>query len=116
MDDEPDIISTMKNGLERLGYDVDAFTDPRKALDNFKPNYYRRMLLDIRMPQMNGFELTRQIWAIDSNAQVCFLTAFEIHRDEARKVFSNLKSYCFIKKPLLASAIARHLETHVIER
>ena len=46
-----------------------------KALSNFKANSYDLVLLDIRMPVMNGFELYKNIKAIEGWAKVCFLTA-----------------------------------------
>lgn len=50
VEDEPDIAQILKSGLERVGYQVDAFTDPREALSQFKADYYDLFLLDIRMP------------------------------------------------------------------
>jgi CheY-like chemotaxis protein len=44
--------------LEDSGeYDVDTYNDPLVALANFRPGYYNLILLDVRMPKMNGFEL-----------------------------------------------------------
>jgi DNA-binding response OmpR family regulator len=57
VDDEPDVIFTFKKGLESHGFVVDAFNDPVLALSNFKPGTYDLLLLDVKMPQMNGFEL-----------------------------------------------------------
>jgi DNA-binding response OmpR family regulator len=99
----------MKIGLEKAGYSVDVYNDPKTALDNFKSNSYDRIIADIRMPSMNGFELARKIWAIDSNADVCFLS-LEIHENEAKKVFSNHKNHCFLKKPVTPSQLVKHIE------
>jgi CheY-like chemotaxis protein len=116
IDDEPDIIYVMKRGLELHGFQIDAFNDPRKALEHYRPNYYHRVITDIRMPGMNGFELARKIWASDSNAQVCFSSSFEIHENEAKKVMPNLKTYCLIKKPVTPALVAKHIETHAVSR
>jgi DNA-binding response OmpR family regulator len=113
IDDERDTTNVLKRGLEQAGFSVDVYNDSRQALANFKPKYYDRIVTDIRMPAMNGFELARAIWSIDSDADVCFLTAFEINEIEARKVFSNLKSHCFVKKPIAPSALAAHLFNHL---
>jgi len=112
VDDEPDIIEIMKRGLEQHGFIVDGFTDPHQALDHYKPKYYGRIITDIRMAQMSGFDLARAIFAKDPNAKFCFLTSFEILEDEAKRVFSNLPSYCFIKKPIAPSALAKHIKAH----
>jgi DNA-binding response OmpR family regulator len=57
VDDEYDITFTLKEGLEDGGFNVDVFNDPELALKSFKPNIYALILIDIKMPKMNGFEL-----------------------------------------------------------
>ena len=114
IDDDQDITIIMKIGLEKAGYSVDVYNDPKRALDNFKPNYYDRIISDIRMPSMNGFELARKIWAIDSSADICFLSSFEIHENEAKKLFSNDKDHCFLKKPVTPSQLVKHIEEHAV--
>ena len=61
VDDEPDIASSLKMGLEYNGFEVHAFNDPVEALSNFKAGSYDLVLLDIKMPKMNGFELCQEI-------------------------------------------------------
>lgn len=114
VDDEPDIIKIMKKGLELSGFIVDAFSDPKQALLKFKPNYYNAIILDIRMPLMNGFELGRAIWAKDPNARICFFSAFEIYEHEAKKVFSSFKQYWFVRKPIVPTLLAKHIETQIL--
>jgi CheY-like chemotaxis protein len=112
VDDELDITLVLKRGLGLHGFRVNAYSEPARALAEYKPNYYDCIILDIRMPGMNGFELARKIWQIQPNAQVCFLTAFEIYEAEANKVFKDLRTKCFLKKPLTASALAQHMQMH----
>lgn len=114
IDDEPDLISVMKRGLESLGFEVDAFTNSSAALKHFKANYYERIISNVHMPSMNGFELARRIWEIDSKADICFLSSFEIRENEARKVLQNLKNHCFVTKPLTPSQLAKHIEEHLV--
>ena len=66
VDDEPDVTETFKLGLEESGFSVDTFNDPQMALSNFKPDTYDILLIDIKMPTMNGFELYGKIRNIDS--------------------------------------------------
>jgi DNA-binding response OmpR family regulator len=61
VDDESDITFTLKMILEQNGFSLDVFNDPTIALSNFKPGYYDLILLDVKMPQMNGFELYEEI-------------------------------------------------------
>jgi len=103
VDDEPDVILTLKIVLEENGFKVDSFTDPLLALQNFKEQdgMYEMVILDIRMPNMNGFELYRQIKKIDDKVKVCFLTAGEMSYGAAYEdIFNRLDRRCFIQKPI----------------
>jgi DNA-binding response OmpR family regulator len=57
VDDGPDIARLFTLVLENMGFDVDTFDDPLQALSNFRPNLYDLVILDIALPNMNGFEL-----------------------------------------------------------
>jgi DNA-binding response OmpR family regulator len=102
VDDEPDVILTLKIVLEENGFKVDSFTDPLLALQNFKEQdgMYDIIILDIKMPKMNGFELYRQIKKIDDKVKVCFLTASEMYYDAYEDIFNTLDVKCFIQKPI----------------
>jgi DNA-binding response OmpR family regulator len=86
IDDEPDIIYSIKTVLERNGFIVDSYTDPTLALSNFKPRLYDLLLLDIAMPKMNGFDLYQKMKEIDSNVKISFLTASELFYEENRRL------------------------------
>jgi DNA-binding NtrC family response regulator len=66
VDDETDVISTFQMILEMNGFEVDSYTNPILALSHFTPNKYGLLLLDIRMPAMNGFELFKKMKSMDS--------------------------------------------------
>jgi DNA-binding response OmpR family regulator len=102
VDDEPDVILTLKIVLEENGFKVDSFTDPLLALQNFKEQdgMYDIIILDIKMPKMNGFELYRQIKKIDDKVKVCFLTASEMYYGAYEHIFNTLDVKCFIQKPI----------------
>src|SRR6188474_2861790 len=57
VDDEPDITLMLKKVLEGNGFRVDSFDEPSAVLQNFKPGIYELLILDIKMPSINGFEL-----------------------------------------------------------
>jgi two-component SAPR family response regulator len=80
---------------------VDSYTDPVLALSNFKPGLYDLLLLDIKMPHMNGFDLHQKMREIDSNVKICFLTASELFYEEYRKLdaYPTLDKAYFIQKP-----------------
>lgn len=113
VDDEIDIVAVMKRGLELNGFDVDTFIDPLEALNHFKPDYYDDIILDIKMPNLTGFELARKIWQQDEDAKICFMSAFDVYEPEAKKVFPRLNSFCFITKPVNISNLVKHINMHL---
>jgi DNA-binding response OmpR family regulator len=100
VDDEPAITSTLKLGLEHHGFQVDDFNDPKKALAEFKANRYGMVFLDIRMPQMNGFDLYRALREKDHVVPIAFMTAFDVYQEEFRRAFPDMKVDKFIRKPI----------------
>jgi two-component system, OmpR family, response regulator ChvI len=101
VDDEQDITWILKKGLEKYGYEIDVFNDPLLALSSFRAGSYDLILLDIRMPKMDGFELYQRITQLDSKTKVCFMTAFEVYYDALKELFpDSYESLCFIRKPI----------------
>jgi DNA-binding response OmpR family regulator len=79
VDDEPDITYTSKTTLEDSRFfQVDTFNDAESALSKFRPGLYDLVLLDIKMPKMNGFQLCRKLRSIDYKIKMCFLTAADL--------------------------------------
>ena len=74
IDDEPDLTYTIKNILEDNGFELDLFNDPILALNNYNVNFYDLVILDIKMPKMDGFQLYIKIREKDPKVKVCFLT------------------------------------------
>ena len=109
VDDEPDILQSVKKGLEMRGLSVDAFDDPGRALASFKPGVYDIAILDVKMPKMNGFQLYREILRRDEKVKVRFFTAFEEYKEEFRKAFPELDEHRFIKKPSMITSIVEKL-------
>ena len=112
VDDEQDIISVFKMVLEMNDFEVDAYNDPLLALSNFKQNTYDLVILDIRMPDMDGFELYKKIRMVDDKVKVCFMTAFDDYRQEFKKSFPMLDEIkCFIRKPNAIEDLVNHVAT-----
>ena len=102
IDDEEDVLFTYKIFLEDHNYNVTAFTDPSLAM-----NYIRNILnfkdllviLDIRMKNLNGFQLHQQIKSIDPTIKVLFVTALDI-LDEFSTIIPGISKECIMKKPV----------------
>lgn len=142
VDDEPDITSFYKSALEEeAGFKVDVFNDPLEALSKLKEIYsyyslnisstatkkklYDLMLLDIKMPKMNGFELYREIKKIvkkkqkeeEDGIKICFITAYEVYYEQLKQEFPKIGNDvvgCFIKKPINASDLIRRVKQELL--
>jgi two-component system, OmpR family, response regulator ChvI len=113
VDDDFDITSTFKMGLESKGFKVDTFNDPEEALSNFKAGIYDLLLLDVRMPRINGFQLYEELKKIDDKTKICFITAFEVYYRSLREEFPELKVDCFIKKPVEIEQLAERIQSEL---
>lgn len=113
VDDDNDVTTTFKAGLLMYGFGVDAFNDPKEALQAFKADTYDLLILDIRMPIMNGFELYRELEKIDNKPKVCFITAFPVYYESLKEFLPTKKMYCFIKKPVEVRELANQLRTEL---
>ena len=108
VDDEPDLTKLCSLALEYHGLKVDTFNDPQEALSNYKPDYYDLVILDIKMPKMDGFQLYDEIKKKDPQAKICFLTASELYYEEFRKKeYHALDKNLFIRKPIDNEELAK---------
>ena len=80
IDDEDDILTITKMAIERCGYVVESFGDPLKALQRFKesPDDFSLVLTDIRMPAMDGIQLSVELLKIKQDVSILLMTAFDI--------------------------------------
>jgi CheY-like chemotaxis protein len=101
VDDEPDICMIYQLVLEDAGYKCISYTDPVIALQEFRPNYYNLILLDIKMPVLNGFELCKKIREIDKTIHIVFITASEHYYEQFRtQRYPELSKVNYIQKPI----------------
>ena len=96
--------------LEEYGFEVEVFNGAKEALSAFKTNYYDLLLLDIKMPTMNGFELYKEMEKLDNKVRVCFMTAFEVYLDDFKRLFPKLSLSCFANKPISIDTLAKLLD------
>lgn len=102
VDDEPDILAIFKTYLTSEGYKVEAFSDSYMALQSFarsEPRHYDLLVLDIRMPTINGLQLYQRLKAVDPYVNVIFLSALEA-TDELVSILDGVKTADVIRKPI----------------
>ena len=109
VDDEPDVNLILKMVLEGNGFQVDTFDTPLLALEYFRKGLYNLVILDIKMPKMNGFELYREIRKIDEKIRTCFLTAGETYDPVYADISNQLDANCFIRKPIENQELINHI-------
>jgi DNA-binding response OmpR family regulator len=111
VDDEPDMIHIVKAGLERKGFEVDSYIDPVLAFQNFKSGSYQLLILDIKMPKMNGIDLLYRIKKEDDKIKVCFSTALEEFASNYKNVFDNSNDkFLIILKPISIPTMTKQIE------
>ena len=114
VDDDSDILTTYKKGLEESGlFEVSTFDDPEEALSNFKNGLYDCLIIDLRLPKMNGFELYDKMKAIDNKVKICFITAYEVNYRALRHVFPESMLECFIQKPIEISKLVGRIRSEL---
>jgi DNA-binding response OmpR family regulator len=122
IDDEPDITVTFKLGIESSNnshnndsknIEVYTYNDPLVALSEFKPDFYDLLLVDIDLPNLNGFKLCEKILEIDINVRVCFMTSGEINREALREIYPTLSLGCFLKKPVTIDYLVKLIKAEL---
>ena len=115
VDDDEDVTITFKAGIEDSNTDVNKrievniSNNPIVALLEFKPNVYDLLLVDINMPQMNGFELAEKVLAIDINVKICFMSSGEINREALREIYPAISIGCFMRKPVSIDYLVKRI-------
>ena len=102
VDDDFDIANAIKLWLQIYGFRAYEFTDPVQALEYFheKMEGINLVLSDIRMPQMNGYELVIKIKTLKPKIKIILMSAFEIREGELSRYLPSIKIDGLISKPI----------------
>jgi len=110
VDDEYDVAEILKKGLElRPMFSVHAFTDPKVALESITKVGYDMMIVDIRMPEIDGFTFYEQAQKL-ADSKIIFITASDMYHEEYQKRFPQWNGNCFVRKPFSISTLAYLVE------
>ena len=117
VDDDYDHTITFKMGLELAKFQVDAYNDSAIALSKFKPDYYDLLLIDVKMPKIDGFELYEKIKEIDNKVMVWFITAYETYYRALKEASSTSKkemiSVPVIEKPIEIDKLVKQIKAEL---
>jgi CheY-like chemotaxis protein len=120
VDDEADITLSFGLALEDSGlFEVDTYNDSLVALSNYRPNSYDLLLLDIRMPGMNGFKLYDKIKKIDKKIKVCFISAYDVDYAALEEQYPSFKRddlipNNIIRKPIDIKELIERIELELL--
>ncbi len=116
IDDDKDINNLFKIYLEKNGvYQIDAYTDPINALYYFKKGLYDLVLLDLKMPQIDGITMYQQLKKIDNNTSICLITADIAHLEQLKEKIPNIEKYV-IYKPILLKNLKDKIDSLLFEK
>lgn len=110
VDDEPDILRTNKKYLESRGYRGDTAVCAMEGLERLKQNSYDCILLDVLLPDLNGFELCKAVRTLTS-APILFLSCMDDEEDKIRGLMSGGDDY--ITKPYSLKELAARIYAQV---
>jgi DNA-binding response OmpR family regulator len=108
VDDERIFCDLLKTVLESNGHEVFTACNGREALDLFSQRRPQFTLLDLRMPEMNGIEVLRQIRTIDASATVMILTAWG--SDDLERQARQLGVTDFLSKTLALDSVVASMQ------
>jgi DNA-binding response OmpR family regulator len=101
IDDDKDITNLFSIFLDYNGYVVNAYTNPVEAFNNFRKNSHDLIVLDLKMPKMDGMTLYHKIKEIDGKVRICFTTADINYIEDLRKDIIDIDKIVLYKPVLL---------------
>jgi DNA-binding response OmpR family regulator len=107
-EDDTNLGHLLKSYLSAKDYEPALVTDGAQALKLFRKEKYALCLLDVMMPQMDGFTLAREIRAIDPNIPIIFLTAKNLKQDVIEGFKSGADDY--LTKPFSMEELVYRIE------
>ena len=107
-EDEPDIQRTLKNILKKRGYEVRTAKDGEEAINIAKKINPDAILLDIRMPKVDGLEVAREVRKCNTQTKIIFITAFQSPELSKEAAKYNISDY--LVKPASPGKILKAVE------
>jgi two-component system sensor histidine kinase EvgS len=112
IDDDEDTTNLFKIFLEYNGYNVDAYTNPIDVLNNYTKNSHDLIILDLKMPKMDGMTLFQKIKEIDEQVIICLTTADKSLIQDLKKGITDIEKI-MIYKPVLLKDLKNKIDSLV---
>jgi two-component system response regulator PilR (NtrC family) len=76
IDDEKSMCQFLSIMLRKEGYEITAYTDPKRAVQAFRESHFDVVITDIKMPGMDGIEVLTEVKKVDPSVPVIIMTAY----------------------------------------
>src|SRR6266446_5703010 len=113
VDDERSILVLLKEALSQWGYHVATAASATEALGVLKSELFDALITDIRMPDMSGLELLREVKKQDESIEVVMMTGYPTIASAVQALKEG--AYDYLSKPLILDEL-RHLMSRMMER
>ena len=108
VEDDESLSFVTKDTLEQAGYEVTYCSDGRKALDTIKGHRFDLCLLDVMLPEVDGFDVAKAIRKKDEHVPIIFLTAKSMKQDKIHGLTIGADDY--ITKPFSIEELLLKIE------
>ena len=115
IDDDKDITDLFAIYLESNGYIVNAYTNPLEAINNFRKNSHDLIILDLKMPKMDGMTIYHKIKELDNSITICFTTADINDIQQLQKDIIDIEKIV-LYKPVLLKDLKNKIESLLLLR
>jgi DNA-binding response OmpR family regulator len=115
IDDNKHITDLFSIFLESNGYIVNAYTNPVEAFNNFSKNSHDLIVLDLKMPIMDGMTLYHKVKEIDDKVIICFTTADKNYIQQLQKGIIDIEKIV-LYKPVLLKDLKKKIESLLLLR
>ena len=113
VDDEPSILRLLREALTQWGYQVTTASNAKEGLEALRTELYDAAITDIRMPDMGGLELLKELKKHDDSIEVIVMTGYPTIASAVEALKEG--AYDYLSKPLILDEL-RHLMARVTER
>jgi response regulator of citrate/malate metabolism len=97
------------DNYNKIRFEIYTYNNALEALSEFKPHFYDLVLVDVYMPDINGFQLYDKILELDVNIRFCFIPAAELNIEALIEVYPKVSFGCFIKKAITIEYLVKRL-------